>query len=177
MLFSKVIRSIVAESVTLFCLNTYVSQTSLFRHACWHPWMMFFMQCLKVTLPHKQCFERGTGDIPSVILLHNSPTGFSWCPARKTMAEEFSCFKTPNRKTKCKEGFSVCLVSGGCFWQNCHFKLSHTRTRTEQTALDLSPCFFFGVSQKIIIPLSELIKVILRKTSGGRKRWLHPFHC
>lgn len=72
---------------------------------------MFFMQLLKITLPHKRCFEIGTSDIPSAILFHSSPTGFSWCPAWKTMAEEFSCFKTANRQTKCKEGFFVCLFS------------------------------------------------------------------
>lgn len=102
---SKVMRSKVAESVTLFCLHISVSQTSLFRHACRHPWMMFFMQLLKVTPPQTRSFETGTSDTPSVILLHNSSTRFSWCLVWKTMAEEFSCSKTANRETKCKEGF------------------------------------------------------------------------
>lgn len=103
--FSKVMWSEVAESVTLFCLHISVSQTALFRRACWHPWMMFFMQLLKVTPPQTHCFEIGTSDIPPVILLHNSSTAFSWSPVWKTMAEEFSCSKTANRETKRKEGF------------------------------------------------------------------------
>jgi len=136
--------------------------------------MLFFMRLLKVTPPHKRCFELGTSNIPSAILLHNSPTSFSWCPASKTMAEEFSCLESASKKTKCKEGFFL-FSWWGLFLAELSFQTEPYEGQDRAACCKSITLLLFGGSQRTVIPVSELIKVILRKTYNGCKRWFYSF--
>lgn len=147
----KVRWSKVADSVPLFHLKICVSQIALFGYECWHPGMMFFMQLPKVTLPQQCCKEIVTRDIPSEMMLHNSLTAPAGVWHGKPWQKNSLVSKPVISKQSARRVF-FCFSWGGLFfWQNCHFKLSHTRGRIEHTALYLSPCFFLGAAHRIVV--------------------------